>query len=210
MNSTGCRPFDTRMRGPVFALGPRVTFTNCSAHPRLRSCVESRVDDQHGRVGPTRMQRKRRAERQLIDATPAANRARARDGAVRRVEQPRQTLSSGTRGHRADVLRAVGPILAAAAPDDLVEIIARANASLPDTDLRKIRGVEVAMLRRLAGQARAFSANLIQHAAERRALGDARGPVSPESANTAAWAGRLADALEPLIRCGSDASRINR
>ena|SRR5690242_16307065 len=149
------------------------------------------------------MQRKRRAERQVVDAPPAAKRAR-------RVEQPRQTLPSRTRRHRADVLRAVSPILAAAAPDDLVAIMARANASLPHTDGRKIRGVEVAMLRRLAGQARAFSANLIQHAAERRALGDARGPVSPESANTAAWAGRLADALEPLVRCGSRARTIKR
>ena len=101
---------------------------------------------------------------------------------------------------QADAVRAVRRILADAAPDELVEIRALANAALPDTDPRKIRGGEVDMLRRLASQAQDLNTNLVEHASERRALGERRQPVSPESANTAAWAGRLADTLEALVR----------
>lgn len=102
-------------------------------------------------------------------------------------------------------VRKSGAVVAAdqfvgASADDLVEIIARANAALPDTDSRKIRSEEVAMLRRLASQASAFNARLVEHATERRAVGERRRPVSPESANTATWAARLADALEALVR----------
>lgn len=103
-------------------------------------------------------------------------------------------------GRQSDVVRAVEPLLAGATDDDLVEIIARASAALPDTDPRKIRSDDVEMLRRLAAQARAFNATLVEHAAERRAVGERRGRVSPESADTAAWAGRLANALEAVVR----------
>jgi hypothetical protein len=141
-----------------------------------------------------------RGERHQIDAAAAGAHTRGEEHGSRLGQQRAHTPPSGAQRRESDVLRAVEPILAAAADDDLVEIIARANAALPDTDRRKILGQEVDMLRRLASQARAFNANLVQHASERRAVGERRGHVSPESANTAAWAGRLADALEALIR----------
>ena len=141
-----------------------------------------------------------RGERHQIDAAAAGAHTRGEEHGSRLGQQRAHTLPSGAQRRESDVLRAVEPILAAAADDDLVEIIARANAALPDTDRRKILGHEVDMLRRLASQARAFNANLVQHASERRAVGERRGHVSTESANTAAWAGRLADALEALIR----------
>ena len=146
------------------------------------------------------MQRTKRAERHRVDAAAAGAHTRAEEHAVRLGEQPGHTLPSGAQRRESDVVRAVEPILAAAADDDLVEIIARANAALPDTDPRKIRSDEVDMLRRLASQARALYASLVEHAAERRAVGERRGRVSPESANTATWAGRLADALDALVR----------
>ena len=84
-------------------------------------------------------------------------------------------------------------------PDELVGLIARANAALPDTDPRKIRPDEVAMLRRLAGQARTLDSSMLAHAAERRLAGERRGRVSPEASNTANWAARLAVALEAIV-----------
>jgi len=102
--------------------------------------------------------------------------------------------------HESALVRTVASMLASGTADELVEIIRRANGALPDPDPRKFRRHEVDMLRRLAGQAHEFNANLVEHAAERRAVGERRRPVSPESANTAAWAAHLADALETLIR----------
>jgi hypothetical protein len=84
-------------------------------------------------------------------------------------------------------------------PDELVGLIARANAALPDTDPRKIRPDEVAMLRRLAGQARTVDSSMVAHAAERRLAAERRGRVSPEASNTAKWAARLAVALEAIV-----------
>ena len=144
------------------------------------------------------MRAKKRAERRL-DAADVAH-ASADDNAVLITPQPRQTPPTAARRDQSDLMRAVRRILPGAAADDLVEIIARANAVLPDTDPRKVRRDEVDMLRRLANQARAFNATLVEHAAERRAVGERRRPVSPESAKTAAWAGRLADALESVVR----------
>jgi hypothetical protein len=54
------------------------------------------------------------------------------------------------------------------------------------------------MLRRLAVQARTLNSSLLDHAAERRLVGERRGRVSPEASNTAHWAERLAAALETL------------
>lgn len=65
-------------------------------------------------------------------------------------------------------------------PDELVRLIARANAALPDMDPRKIRPHEVAMLRRLAGQARPIESSMV-------------------ASNTATWAARLAVALEAIV-----------
>lgn len=100
-------------------------------------------------------------------------------------------------------------LLASADANQMIEMIARTNQALPDTDQRKIRVDDVRMLRRLAGQARTFSESLIDHANERRLVGERRGTVSPESGNTADWAERLATALEmvaspsaPIRRAG--------
>ena len=133
------------------------------------------------------MRAKKRAERRL-DAS-------SHEEAIRITEQPRQTQRGDS-----EAVRAVTRILAGASADDVVEILARANAALPETDPRKVSRSDVDLLRRLADQARAFNATLVEHAAERRAVGERRRAVSPESANTAAWAGRLADALATLVR----------
>lgn len=87
-------------------------------------------------------------------------------------------------------------LLASANADQMVELIARTNDALGQDDQRKVRRDDVRMLRRLAEQARAFSKSLIDHNAERRLVGERRGPVSPEARNTAVWAERLALALE--------------
>jgi len=96
-------------------------------------------------------------------------------------------------------------LLASADADQLAALITQANAALPDDDDRKIRRDDVRLLRRLAGQARSFSASLLEHAAERRLVGERRGRVSPESGDTARWAERLAKALETLTaRSGAE------
>lgn len=146
------------------------------------------------------MDRRKRAERHQVDAAVAPAGTRTDEDGLRFGEEPRRTPPPGAQQRESYSVRAIEPILSAGTDDDLVETIARANAALPDTDPRKIRSDDVHMLRRLAGQASDFNANLVQHAAERRAIGERRGHVSPESANTAAWAGRLADALEAVVR----------
>ena len=90
--------------------------------------------------------------------------------------------------------------------DQLVSMMALSNAALPDDDPRKIRPDDVRMLRRLAGQARTFSTSLIEHAAERRSVGEPRGRVSPEAGITARWAERLAGALEAVLSLDADTS----
>ena len=140
------------------------------------------------------------ARRPGTSSQSAAADARADDDGMRLAEQPRQTQRGRSRPYESDVVRSIEPILASADPDDLVEIAARANAALPDTDPRKIRGDEVKMLKRLAGQARALNSTLIEHAEEHRAVGERSRQVSPEAATTAAWADRLLHALEAMVR----------
>ena len=108
-----------------------------------------------------------------------------------------------------DFAKRMHALLASADADQLAELIARANAALPDDDERKIHRDDVRMLRRLAGQAREFSNSLLYHAAERRSLGERRVRVSPESGNTARWAERLAGALEGVVS-GSAAAQRDR
>jgi hypothetical protein len=94
---------------------------------------------------------------------------------------------------------AIATRLDGADPDELVALIARANAALPDSDSRKIRLDEVTMLRRLASQAQTIDSSMVARAAERRLAGERRGRVSPEASNTAEWAARLAVALEAIV-----------
>lgn len=86
-----------------------------------------------------------------------------------------------------------------AGPTELLAVIARANAALPDTDPRKIRPEDVAMLQRLSEQASDVNDTMVEHAAERRKAGERRGRVSPEAGKTAQWAARLAAALESML-----------
>jgi hypothetical protein len=90
-------------------------------------------------------------------------------------------------------------LLDSADADQMVELIARTNAALPDADPRKIHGADVRMLRRLAGQARTLHSSLVHHAAERRLVGEPHRRVSPEARDTALWAERLATALERMV-----------
>ena len=106
----------------------------------------------------------------------------------------------------ANAARGLHALLASATPDQLAELIAEANSALPDDDARKIRQDDVRMLRRLAGQARAFGQSLLDHAAERRQVGERRGRVSPEADDTAQWAERLAGALETVTSATSETS----
>ena len=92
----------------------------------------------------------------------------------------------------------------------MTELIARANAALPDDDERKIHRDDVRMLRRLAGQARTLANSLLEHAAERRSVGERRGRASPESGSTARWAERLAGALEGVISRSATAQRARK
>lgn len=141
------------------------------------------------------------AKRKVITSRSAAD-----DGAARGRSVSRDSAGTGLPSHFAVQLNA---LLASADADQMVEMIARTNQALPDADQRKIRVDDVRMLRRLAGQARTFSESLIDHANERRLVGERRGTVSPESGNTADWAERLATALEmvasppaPIRRAG--------
>lgn len=84
-------------------------------------------------------------------------------------------------------------------PNELLRVIARANAALPETDPRKIRPEDVAMLQRLSEQASGVNLRMVEHASERRGIGERRGRVSPEAGNTAKWAARLAAALEAML-----------
>ncbi len=126
---------------------------------------------------------------------------------ARRVREPAPDDSDTPAPDAARGLRA---LLASATADQLAELIAEANNALPEDDARKIRQDDVRMLRRLAGQARIFGQSLLNHAAERRLVGERRGRVSPEAENTAHWADRLAGALETVTsataRSGSPAT----
>jgi hypothetical protein len=83
--------------------------------------------------------------------------------------------------------------------ESLTEVIALAYARLKPDDARKVRPPDVALLRQLAGQAHDFDSSLIEHADQRRRVGERRSPISPEAAHTAEWANRLADALDSLV-----------
>jgi hypothetical protein len=98
----------------------------------------------------------------------------------------------------------LGLWISTADADQLVELMALSNAALPDEDPRKIRAEDVRMLRRLAGQARNLSTSLIAHRAERRAMGERRGRISPEAGDTARWAERLVGALEATLSSDGD------
>jgi len=103
-----------------------------------------------------------------------------------------------------DLASEVGLWISTADADQLVELMALSNAALPDEDPRKIRAEDVRMLRRLAGQARNLSTSLIAHRAERRAVGERRGHISPEAGDTARWAERLVGALEATLSLAGD------
>lgn len=62
------------------------------------------------------------------------------------------------------------------------------------------------MLQRLSEQASDVNATMVEHAAERRKVGERRGRISPEAGNTAQWAARLAAALESMLQTPRAAS----
>ena len=99
-----------------------------------------------------------------------------------------------------DSLRAIRGMVEQLSPAGLGALIALANGRLDDRDPNKIRLAEVKSLRRLASQAHALDSSMIDHALERRTLGDKRGDISPEAANTALWSDRLIRALEGIVR----------
>jgi hypothetical protein len=99
-----------------------------------------------------------------------------------------------------DALQAVRAVVENLSPGALGALISLANARLPDGDPRKIRLAEVRSLRRLASQAHELDASLIGHAEDRRRVGEQRGDVAPEAANTALWTDRLIRALEGIVR----------
>jgi hypothetical protein len=102
--------------------------------------------------------------------------------------------------HEQDALRAIRDIVETLSPASLGALIALANGKLDDRDPRKIRLAEVKSLRRLASQAHALDSTMIEHAVDRRSLGEKRDDISPEAANTARWTDRLVLALEGIIR----------
>jgi|SwirhisoilCB2_FD_contig_51_7936811_length_2658_multi_3_in_0_out_0_1 hypothetical protein len=117
----------------------------------------------------------------------------------RSASAAREAAPHDAAGARRDFAGEMHDLLASADADQLAELVAEANAALPDGDERKICREDVRMLRRLAGQARTFSDSLLEHAAERRSVGERRAPVSPEAGKTAHWAERLAGALETVV-----------
>src|SRR5690242_13829006 len=82
--------------------------------------------------------------------------------AARRMRDAVSDDAASSRQHFADEMHA---LIAGADADQLAELMAEANAALPDDDERKICRADVRMLRRLAGQARTFSISLLEHAA---------------------------------------------
>jgi hypothetical protein len=102
--------------------------------------------------------------------------------------------------HERDSLGAIRAIVETLSPDSLAALLSLANGRLDDGDPRKIRVADVRSLRRLALQAHAFDATLLEHAEDRRLLGEKRDDVSPEAADTARWAERLIRALEGMVR----------
>jgi hypothetical protein len=128
-------------------------------------------------------------------------------GAVRTIRENDRENTDSSASDFAGEMRA---LLASADADQLSELRTRANAALPDDDPRKIHADDVRMLRRLAGQARTFSASLLEHAAERRLVGERRGRVSPEAGDTARWAERLSAALEALTSRRTATTRARR
>ena len=139
--------------------------------------------------------------RPLIDrASNAADTARADDDGMHAPS------ASGTSRDRVaqeqtanDQLRDVRRAIAVLDADSLVEVIGLAYGRLGHDDPRRVRCADVELLRRLAQQAHAFDSSLIEHADQRRRVGERRGKVSPEAAHTAEWANRLADALDSLV-----------
>jgi len=102
--------------------------------------------------------------------------------------------------HEQDTLRAIRDIVETLSPASLGALLALANGKLDDRDPRKVRMAEVKSLRRLAGQAHALDNTMIEHAVDRRVLGEKRDDISPEAANTALWTDRLILALEGMVR----------
>jgi hypothetical protein len=102
--------------------------------------------------------------------------------------------------HEQDTLRAIRDIVETLSPASLGALIALANGKLDDRDPRKVRMAEVKSLRRLAAQAHALDSTMIEHAVDRRTLGEKRDDISPEAANTALWTDRLILALEGIVR----------
>lgn len=118
--------------------------------------------------------------------------------------------SSAGNGQLRELRRAIATLDA----DGLAEVIALAYARLEQDDPRTVRKSDIALLRRLARQAHDFDSSLIEHAAQRRRVGERRGMVAPEAAHTAEWANRLADALDSLVtrttpRGAADDARID-
>jgi hypothetical protein len=102
--------------------------------------------------------------------------------------------------HEQDTLRAIRDIVETLSPASLGALIALANGKLDDRDPHKVRMAEVKSLRRLAAQAHALDNTMIEHAVDRRVLGEEREEISPEAANTALWTDRLILALEGIVR----------
>jgi hypothetical protein len=96
-------------------------------------------------------------------------------------------------------LGAIAARIDGADPDELVALIARANAALPDSDSRKIRPSEVALLRHLADKAQIVDSSIVGPATPRQSAGAPDRPASPEAGKTARWTARLLVALEAIV-----------
>jgi hypothetical protein len=120
------------------------------------------------------------------------------DGMVRPLVM--ETAIKSVPVHEQDTLRAIRDIVETLSPASLGALIALANGKLDDRDPRKVRLAEVKSLRRLASQAHALDSTMIEHAVDRRSLGEKRDDISPEAANTALWTDRLVLALEGIVR----------
>lgn len=147
--------------------------------------------------------------RPLIDrASNLADTARADDDGMRSSSASETSLGRVAHEQTNDQMPELRRTIAALDADSLVEMIGLAYARLEHDDARKIRRPDIELLRRLAHQAHDFDSSLMEHADQRRRVGEPRGKVSPEAAHTAEWANRLADALDPLVS-GEASKRVS-
>jgi hypothetical protein len=120
----------------------------------------------------------------------------ARNAAARSHNPQSRVAHTDAEGDQQRTLRRMIDMLDA---NGLALVIALAYARLGRGDRRHVQRADVELLRRLARQAHDLDASLIEHRDERRRVGERRGAISPEAANTAGWANRLADALDALL-----------